>query len=339
MPHPFSREVCIARGGQQFTIGKETYSMGGAIGDGAVGLVRKANRKSDGKLVAVKLLAPDPKYIEEDTFDDVAARFKREGERGVKLRHPHLVKIEAYADNTAGAVFENASPINPLLVMEFIRGKTLDSFIRTIDDEEQGQFRITQTKLNIAVQIASAVEDLHRSKLVHRDIKPANVFLGQTVSPGAMPLAKLGDFGVMKWGDFQASLSTGVLTTTTQRGIGTLKYMSPEAAIKPKDVTVRSDIYSLGITLFELFTGQILASAHHVFEIMKPRLTRGTTQSRFMDMGYKISDMDVVLAEMLLDMHLRGQSGRPTSEKVRGRLEWEYERRFGSWSDDLYRSK
>jgi serine/threonine-protein kinase len=313
--------------------------MGGAVGDGAVGLVRKATRKSDSQLVAVKLLAPDPKYIEEETFNDVAARFKREGERGVRLRHPHLVRVEAFSDNANGDSFDVGGPVNPLLVMEFVRGRTLESFIRNLDDEERERFAITQTKLNIAIQIVSAVEDLHRKKLVHRDIKPANIFLGQTTSPGALPLAKVGDFGVMKWGDFHASLSTGVLTSTNQRGLGTLKYMSPEAALKPRDVTVRSDTYSLGITLFELFTGQILASAHHVFEIMNARLSRGTTQSRYLDMGFKISSADEGLADMLLDMHLRGQSGRPTAEKVRGRLEWEYERRFGSWSEDLYRSK
>lgn len=60
-----------------------------------------------------------------------------------------------------------------------------------------------------------------------------------------------------------------------------MKYMSPEQAIAPKDVTVRSDIYSLGITLFELFTGQILLSPHHVFVILNARLSRGTTASRF----------------------------------------------------------
>jgi len=85
----------------------------------------------------------------------------------------------------------------------------------------------------------------------------------------------------MKWGDFHASVSTGLLTVTTQKGLGTLKYMSPEAAVRPKDVTVRADVYSFGVTLFELFTAQILASAHHVFEIMNARLSHGTTQCRY----------------------------------------------------------
>lgn len=339
VPHYLSRDLCDPKAGQRFVIGKVDYLMGGALGDGAAGLVRKATRLADDKVVAVKLLAPDPKYIEEDVFDDVAARFKREGERGLKLRHPHLVTIEAYTDNKSGSAFADGTPQNPLLVMELIRGRTLESYIRKADDDLHGVFHVTRENLNIAVQIVSAVEDLHAKRLIHRDIKPANVFLRKEDTPDEIPLAKLGDFGVMKWGDFHGSLSTGVLTATSHKGLGTLKYMSPEAAIRPKDVTVRSDIYSLGITLFELFTSQILASAHHVFEIMNARLARGTTLSRYRDMGYKVAEEDESLAELLLDMHLRGQTGRPSIEKVRGRLEWEYERRFGAWQRDLYYTK
>jgi len=336
MPHYLSREFCAPRAGQRFAVGKNDFTLAGALGDGAAGLVRKATRQADQKMFAVKLLAPDPKYIEEEAFDDVAARFKREGERGLRLRHPHLVTIEAYSDNIDGTAFVGDGPSNPLLVMELVQGRTLESYIRNTDDEEHGKFHLSKEKLNIAIQLTCAVEHLHSQRLVHRDVKPANVFLRKESTPSEIPLAKLGDFGVMKWGDFHASLSTGVLTATNDKGLGTLKYMSPEAAIRPKDVSVRSDIYSLGITLFELFTGQILASAHHVFEIMNARLTRGTTPSRYLDMGYKLESRDEPLAELLLDMHLRGQTGRPTAEKVRGRLEWEYERRHGAWQRDLY---
>ncbi len=84
--------------------------MGGAIGDGAAGLVRRATRASDGHVDAVKLLAPDPKYIDEAVFDDVAARFKREGERGSNLRHPHLIEIKGFSENENGEAFEDRTP-------------------------------------------------------------------------------------------------------------------------------------------------------------------------------------------------------------------------------------
>lgn len=334
--HPLSRSLCKPRVGQGFKVAGVEYVMAGAHGDGAAGLVRKAQRADNGEYVAVKLLAPDPKAIDPGAFDDVAARFKREGERGVNLRHPHLITVLGYSDNADGSAFEEREPTNPLLVMEFVRGRTLESFIKRTDPSQVGHFRITRERLHIALQIASAIEDLHSKRLVHRDIKPANIFLTDPVGALEMPYAKLGDFGVMKWGDFHASLSTGVLTTFENRGIGTMKYMSPEAAMRPKEVTNKADIYSLGITLFELFTGRILASAHHVYEIMNARLSRGTTNSRYADMGYRLDEGDQETAALLLDMLLRGVSGRPGSEKVRGRLEWEYERRFdSSWQDDL----
>ena len=189
-------------------------------------------------------------------------------------------------------------------------------------------FALTPERLSIAVHVAEALRYLHQKKLVHRDVKPANIFL-PSGAKGLLPRAKLGDFGIMKWGDFQASVSSGTLTVTSQQGLGTLKYMSPEQAIAPKDVTVRSDIYSLGITLFELFTGQILPSPHHVFEILGARLSRGTTASRYLAMGYHISIGDTGIAELILDMHLRGPSGRPPIDRVAGRLTYELERRNG----------
>ena len=139
----------------------------------------------------------------------------------------------------------------------------------------------------------------------------------------------------MKWGDFHASVATGTLTVTTQRGLGTVKYMSPEQAVRPKTVTSRSDTYSLGITLFELFTGQILPTAHHVYEIVTARRGRGNTLSRFQSMSTSLTTNDEGIAEIVLDMFL-APDGRPAIDKVRGRLEWEYETRFESrWEDDL----
>ena len=334
MKHRLSREGCRPQAGQRLSVDGEDYVLGGDRGNGAVGLVRKATRVKDGAQRAVKFLAPDPKYIEPSVLEDVAVRFRREGERGAQLSHPHLMTVYSYCDNQKGCNFELGEPKNPFLLMEYITGKTLDSYIHR--SQEHRKFLITRPRLHIAIQVASALEDLHRRKLIHRDVKPANIFLIREKSKRGYPLVKLGDFGVMKWGDFHASVSTGVLTVTNQKGLGTLKYMSPELAIAPKMVSVRSDIYSLGITLFELFTAQILATPHHVFEIMNARLSRGTTASRYFSMGYNLLSQDEKLAELLLDMHLRGVTGRPPIERIRGRLEVEYEKAYETtWEEDL----
>ena len=336
MEHRLSRSNCRPEAGLEFKVGSTHYMLGGSLGDGAVGLVRRATRVKDSVIRAIKLLAPDPKYIEEAAFDDVARRFQREGERGSKLNHPHLIEIYAYCDNNDGFAFTSSEPKNPFLLMELIRGRTVESYVRKFGNDGKNVFSITREKLHIAIQIADALEYLHKLKLIHRDIKPANIFIAKQGEEKGLPRVKVGDFGVMKWGDFHASLSTGVLTATHQKGLGTLKYMAPEQAIAPDTVNTQTDIYSFGITLFELFTEQILASPHHVYEIMNARLSRGTTASRYFSMGYNINAEDEELAGLILDMHLRGISGRPNIKKIKGNLEFEYERRYNSdWRLDL----
>jgi serine/threonine-protein kinase len=312
--------------GQRFVSNGKTYELLGRVGDGAAGLVRKAKPIDGENIVAVKFLAPDPKYIDTAAFDDVARRFKREGERGVHLRHESLVTILSYSDNESGSAFRSRGLINPFIVMEYLEAKTLESYIRSITPNERGVFALTQGRLGIAVQLASALEHLKRQRLVHRDVKPANIFLRRRGQ--SRWNAKLGDFGVMKWGDFHAALATGTLTVVAQKGLGTLKYMSPEQAIRPAEVTIKSDIWSLGITLFELFSGQILASAHHVYELQAARRAHGTTMSRYSALRCRLSSEDEAIADLLLDMFLAAD-GRPTIDKIRGRLEWEYARRFG----------
>lgn len=176
MPHYLSRECFRASANQTFSVDGQEFVLGGRIGDGAAGVVRKAIRKNGGTHVAVKFLAPDPKYIEESVFDDVAMRFEREGQRGAKLQHRGLVHIHAYHENPNGSAFSGEGPKNPLLIMEHIPGKTLESFIRRLPDDEQGDFQVPPDRLFVAIQIADALNYLHGRKIVHRDVKPANVF-------------------------------------------------------------------------------------------------------------------------------------------------------------------
>ena len=335
MAHRLDRDCCKPVNGQRFLVDGTEFVLGGAIGDGAVGLVRKATRTKDNAQVAIKFLAPYPKYIEEAAFDDVEERFRREGQRGANLKHAHLIKIYSYNENKDGGCFDSKQPQNPFIVMEHMDGRTLESYIKKYQPTGKN-FDITQEKLHCAIQIARALEELHQKRLVHRDVKPANIFISGRRRQDCFPSVKIGDFGVVKWGDFHSSVATGTLTMTFQKGLGTMKYMSPEQAITPKDVTASSDIYSLGITLFELFTGQILASPHHVFEITHARMSRGHTVSRYYQMGYGISSRDEDIAGIILEMHLRGISGRPKVAAIRGRMEYEYERRYGhNWDHDL----
>ena len=254
--HFLDRERCKPKARMLFSAGGREYRLGGKIGDGAAGIVRKATEIASGEEVAVKFLAPDPKYIDRKAFDDVAQRFRREGTRGAGLVHENLVKIIAYEENTDGDNFKSKEVRNPFLVMEFIPGRTLESLIKNLEVGSNGRAVVDDTTLSIAARIASALRYLHDRKITHRDVKPANIFLSST-SPSHVPsVVKLGDFGVTKWGDFLAAAASGTLTVTHHQGLGTLKYMSPEQSIKPRDVTVRSDMFSFWNYFVRIIWGQ-----------------------------------------------------------------------------------
>ena len=333
--HRLARRKCRPSRGQRFRAGGRTYEFMGAIGDGAVGLVRKARDLSDDKVVAVKILAPDPKYIDMARFDDVEQRFKREGIRGSRLRDPNLIEIISYEENDDGSCFAKREIKNPFIVMEYIRGGTLESLIKKLSSNggpttgfgpTLRAAHLTKQTLSIASGVANALRYLHDRKVVHRDVKPANIFISPA-TPNMVPsLIKLGDFGVTKWGDFLATAVSGTLTVTMQQGLGTLKYMSPEQAVRPKDVSVRSDMFSMGITLFEMFTGRILASPHHVFEIMSARTSRDSVMGKLLKLGVHASYDDAGVFELVLDMFLTGATGRPSSTTVAGRMAFLFER-------------
>jgi serine/threonine protein kinase len=288
-----------------------------------VGLVRKAKNLATGTIVAVKLLAPDPKYIDPAAFDDVEQRFKREGSRGAHLRDENLVDIIAYEGNDEGCCFDGARVKSPFIVMEYVRGRTLESLIKKISaSSNPGQMHITKQTLTIAHSVTKALQYLHDRKVVHRDVKPANIFLSSATPESIPSMVKLGDYGVTKWGDFLATAASGSLTVTRQQGLGTLKYMSPEQAVRPKDVNVRSDMFSLGITLYELFTGQILESPHHVFEIMSARTSRDGIMGKLISLGVKCPYEEAGIFELVLDMFLTAPKSRPTSTTVAGRLQY-----------------
>ena len=324
--HPLARSLCKPQPGSHFDAGGRSYVLHGRIGDGAVGVVRKARDRQTNRLVAVKFLAPDPKYIEVSAFDDVAERFRREGQRAPGLRHDSLVDVLAYEENTKGECFASRSVNNPFIVMECVRGRTVERLIKNLARHGEQQVYVTRQTLSIAARISRALLHLHERKIVHRDVKPANIFISAT-TPGAVPAdVKLGDFGVTKWGDFLAATTTGTLTMSHQQGLGTLKYMSPEQALRPKEVTVRSDMFSMGITMFELFSGRILPGPHHVFDVMTARAMRGSVSGKLYHLGLpRMKPWEEGVFEKVLDMFLSA-AGRPTSKEMAGRFEGLLER-------------
>ena len=208
------------------SVGKESspskYQIVRSLGSGTMGMVMLAEK--DGKEYAVKIMRSDIGGI--NGYEQIE-RFKREAEVLAQLQHPNIVKVYEYG------IYEKEDV--PYIVMEYISGTPLDYKMK------QGKLSIDD-KISIIKGVASALGTVHKAEILHRDIKPANILLTETMEP------KLTDFGI-------ARVSDSELTMTAQ-ALGTPAYMSPEAFDVNSEVDIRSDIFSLGVVCYELFTGQ-----------------------------------------------------------------------------------
>jgi serine/threonine-protein kinase len=205
--------------GQRKKIGK--YNVLDVLGRGGMGIVYKATDPGIGRTVAIKMttgaMGEDPEMLE---------RFNREAQSVGRLQHPNIVTV--YDLGVEGG--------HPYLVMELLDGESLDSLLqsrRSLSLEE---------KLDIVIQICNGVQYAHQRNVTHRDIKPANVMM---LKDGT---AKIVDFGIARSG-LQKLTRPGQL-------VGSFQYMSPEQ-INTANVDSRTDIFSIGVLLFQLIVGRL----------------------------------------------------------------------------------
>jgi serine/threonine protein kinase len=208
------------------------YELLEKIGEGGMGIVYKAKCNLLNRFVAVKILK-----AELNNDEEFVARFKREGISVAKLSHPNIVNVHDVGteDNTN------------FIVMEYINGKTLKQLIK-----ENTRIGADKT-LDISLQIAKALECAHKNNIIHRDIKPDNILITED------NVVKVMDFGIAKVSDAQT-------ITNSNKVIGTAHYFSPEQA-KGNFVDGRTDIYSLGIVMYEMVTGNVPYSADSAITI------------------------------------------------------------------------
>jgi predicted Ser/Thr protein kinase len=196
------------------------------IGQGGMGAVYKARQRTLDRLVAVKILPPEA--AQDGAF---AERFAREARSLARLSHANILTLHDFGE-TDGLFY---------FTMEFVAGKNLRQLL------EAGALTQAQA-LRISVQVCDALEYAHDEGVVHRDIKPENILLD---SRGRV---KIADFGLAK----VVGLGPACLSLTGSTDVmGTLYYMAPEQLLRARQVDHRADLYSLGVVLYEMLTGEL----------------------------------------------------------------------------------
>lgn len=206
------------------------YRILGLIGEGGMGTVYEAEQEHPRRTVALKIIKLGM------ASPSLLRRFEQESQALGRLQHPGIAQIFE-----AGTVDTGFGP-QPYFAMEFIRGRSLQDYC------ESNHLNIKQ-RLEIIVKICDAVQHAHQRGLIHRDLKPGNILVDDAGQP------KVLDFGVARVTDSDARA-----TQRTDLGqlVGTLAYMSPEQALAdPLDIDTRSDVYSVGVILYELLAGRL----------------------------------------------------------------------------------
>ena len=247
------------------------YEIINKIGNGGMAMVYKAKDHVLNRFVAVKILR------DEFTTDmEFIKRFEIEAQSAASITHPNIVSV--YDVGNEGSLY--------YIVMELIRGKTLKEIII----EEQGPLP-WKWSINIAIQIASALEVAHKNNIVHRDIKPHNIIITED------GVAKVTDFGIAK----AVSNSTITAFGTT---IGSVHYFSPEHA-RGGYTDSKSDLYSLGVVLYEMLTGKVPFDADTPVSVALKHMQEEPKAPKTLNDKIPQAVNEIILKAMRKDTNLR----------------------------------
>ena len=210
----------------------EKYRVERILGTGGMGVVVAARHVELNALVAIKFLLPHVL-----TNQQAVTRFAREARAAVRIKSEHVARVSDVGTLETGA---------PYMVMEYLEGTDLASYLRS-----RSRLSVDRS-IHFVLQACQAIAEAHLLGIVHRDLKPANLFL--TRAADGSDVIKVLDFGISKNIDPDASHGTGSMTTAAG-ALGSPTYMSPEQLTEAAEVDERTDIWSLGVILFELLVG------------------------------------------------------------------------------------
>jgi eukaryotic-like serine/threonine-protein kinase len=248
------------------------YRIRRLIGEGGMGVVYEAEQEQPRRTVALKIIKSglaDPKLVR---------RFEQESQALGRLQHPGIAQI--YEAGTADGGF---GP-QPFFAMEFIRGESLLQYASV---HQLG----TRQRLELTAKICEAVHHAHQRGIIHRDLKPGNILVDETGQP------KVLDFGVARAADSDPHASR---QTDLGQLVGTLTYMSPEQVLAdPLELDTRSDVYALGVILYELLTGRLpYRVSSRVHEAVQTIRDEEPKALRAVDNAYR-GDIETIVAKAL----------------------------------------
>ena len=288
-----SAQPCVQDEGASNFISR--YKLLEKIGEGGFGEVWMAEQKEPVKRrVALKIIK-----LGMDTRQ-VVARFEAERQALALMDHPNIAKVFDGGATATG---------RPYFVMELVRGERITEYC------DQNQLS-TQARLNLFMQVCHAVQHAHQKGIIHRDLKPSNILV--TTQDG-VPMTKVIDFGIAK--ATQQELTDKTVFTQFRQFLGTPAYISPEQAeMSGGDVDTRSDIYSLGVLLYELLTGQTPFESNQLLAAGLDSLRRTIREVEPARPSTRLGAMTQL--ELTTTAQRRGAAPPKLISLVRGDLDW-----------------
>ena len=251
----------------------DRYLILNRLGGGGMGVVYRAHDTELNRTVALKVLplhlCEQPEYL---------SRFRAEARAQARLNSPHIVTLYSLMESAAGVV----------LVLEYVEGETLEQRLR-----RQGPMPIAEAA-RVFEQALRGLEHIHQMGVLHRDLKPSNLFLAREGT------VKIMDFGVAKLMDDRAAAQRGAM-------VGTMLYISPEQ-INGRDTDFRSDIYTLGICLFEAVTGRLPFERRTDYALMHAHVQENPPSPRQLQRGIPAALERTILKAIEKDPNRRFQN-------------------------------